>query len=332
MWVKSVALLQSSMNLRRLAKTVGVGAAAVGGLTGVNRALAARADPLDPPLSGDHRTYRWRGMDVAYTEAGPEDAPTVVLLHGINAAGSSGEFRAVFDELAAEYHVVAPDLPGFGCSDRPPLQYSAALYEEFVADFLAEYDAPAVLVSSLTTAYVASALADPYSDVSISRLVAVCPTARGGPDRVTWARELLRAPVVGTALFNLLASKPSIRYFNADHGYYDMDSVTEEWMAYEWRTAHQPNARFAPASFVSGFLNSEVDLGEALRELDVPVTFIWGREADITPLADGRDLAEDADARLVVIDDAKLLPHVEHPGAFGEIAREALSAPASTEA
>jgi pimeloyl-ACP methyl ester carboxylesterase len=162
--------------------------------------------------------------------------------------------------------------------------------------------------------------------VSVSRLVAVCPTARGGPDRVTWARELLRVPVVGTALFNLLASKPSIRYFNADHGYYDMGSVTEEWMEYEWQTAHQPNARFAPASFVSGFLNAEIDLGAALRDLDLdaPVTLVWGREAEITPLSDGRGLAEDADARLIVIDDAKLLPHVEHPAAFVGIVRDAL--------
>jgi pimeloyl-ACP methyl ester carboxylesterase len=142
---------------------------------------------------------------------------------------------------------------------------------------------------------------------------------------VTWARELLRAPVVGTALFNLLTSKPSIRYFNADHGYYDMASVTEEWMAYEWQTAHQPNARFAPASFVAGFLNAEVDLGATLAEVDVPVTFVWGREAEITPLSDGRDLAEAADARLVVIDDAKLLPHVEHPAAFLDVVREALT-------
>ena len=314
--------------IRRLVKAAGVGVAAVGGLAAVNRALAARADPLDPPLSGDHRTYRWRGMDVSYVEAGPEDAPTLVLLHGINAAGSSGEFRAVFDDLAGEYHVVAPDLPGFGCSDRPPLQYSATLYEEFVGDFLAEFDSPAVLVSSLTTAYVAGALSDPYGDVSVSRLVAVCPTARGGPDRVTWARELLRAPVVGTALFNLLASRPSIRYFNADHGYYDMASVSEEWMDYEWQTAHQPGARYAPASFVSGFLNAEVDLGSALGDLDVPVTLIWGREAEITPLSQGRDLADAADARLVVLDDAKLLPHVEHPAAFLDVAREALTVPA----
>jgi pimeloyl-ACP methyl ester carboxylesterase len=325
-WVKSVALFVSGM-IRRLAKAAGVGLATVGGLAAVNAALAGRAEPLEQPLSGADRTYRWRGMDVAYTEAGEPDAPTVVFLHGINAAGSSGEFRAVFDDLACDYHVVAPDLPGFGRSDRPSLQYSAALYEDFVADFLSEYDAPAVVVSSLTAAYVARALADPYGDVSVSSLVAVCPTARGGPDRVTWARELLRAPVVGTALFNLLASKPSIRYFNADHGYYDMASVSDEWMAYEWQTAHQPNARFAPASFVSGFLNSDIDLGPALRKLDVPVTFVWGREADITPLSAGRDLAEEADARLVVIDDAKLLPHVEHPGAFLDVVRESFAVP-----
>jgi pimeloyl-ACP methyl ester carboxylesterase len=312
------------MNFRRAATAT---LATIGGVAAVNRLLAARADPLDPPLPGDHRTYQWRGIDVAYTEAGPDDAPTVVLLHGINAASSSGEFRTVFDDLAADYHVVAPDLPGFGCSERPPLQYSATLYEDFVADFLARYDTPSVVVSSLTTAYVAAALSDPYSDTAADRLVAICPTSRGGPDRLTWLRELLRAPLVGTALFNLLTSRPSIRYFNADHGYYDMASVSDEWMAYEWQTGHQPGARFAPASFISGFLNSEVDLGSALADAGCPLTFVWGREAEITPLSGGRDLAEAADARLVVIDDAKLLPHVEHPGAFLDIVREALAAP-----
>jgi pimeloyl-ACP methyl ester carboxylesterase len=318
------------MKLRRAATA---GLAAIGGVAAVNRLLAARTAPLDAPLPGDHRTYRWRGMDVAYTEAGSPDAPTLVLLHGINAAGSSGEFRTIFDDLADDYHVVAPDLPGFGCSDRPPLQYSATLYGEFVADFLAEYETPSVVVSSLTTAYVASALADPDDGaVAVDRLVAVCPTTRGGPDRLTWLRELLRAPLVGTALFNLLTSKPSIRYFNADHGYYDMASVSDEWMAYEWQTAHQPGARFAPASFISGFLNADIDLGAALSAADCPVTFVWGREAEITPLADGRDLAAEADARLVVIDDAKLLPHVEHPAAVLDVVRDALAAPTAAAA
>ncbi|MFC6726549.1 alpha/beta fold hydrolase, partial [Halobium palmae] len=138
------------------------------------------------------------------------------------------------------------------------------------------------------------------------------------PEPTLWLRELLRSPVAGELSFDALASKPAIRYFNADHGYYDPEKAGDDWSDYEWRTAHQRGARFAPASFVSGYLNSEVDLGDALADLDAPVTFLWGREADITPLSDGRELADEADARLVVFDDAKLLPHVEFPEQFAE--------------
>ncbi|SFF95041.1 Pimeloyl-ACP methyl ester carboxylesterase [Halopelagius inordinatus] len=302
---------------------VGAVAAGVGIVAVANRVLSRRTPSLEPALSGTQRTFRWRGIDVHYTEAGEESAPDLVLLHGINAAGSSGEFREIFETLSEDYHVVAPDLPGFGMSDRPPLRYSAALYEDFAADFLAAFENPAVIASSLTSAYVA-AVAD---DANISHLTLVCPTARGGPDPTETVRELLRVPVVGEAVFNLLGSKPSIRYFNADHGYYDPAKASEEWTEYEWRTAHQPNARFAPASFVSGYLNSDVDLSETLSALDVPTTLVWGREADITPLRDGRVLANEADAKLVVFDDTKLLPHVEFPAQFVRTVREDLTVP-----
>ncbi|MEZ3144423.1 alpha/beta fold hydrolase [Halobaculum sp. MBLA0143] len=306
--------------LRSGLKYAGYGVALAGAAAAVSRGLRARAGELEPPLSGDHDTLRWRGMDVGYTEAGDPDDDTLVLVHGINAAGSSGEFREIFDDLAADHHVVAPDLPGFGCSDRPPLRYSAALYEDFLADFLARYDEPAVLASSLSAAYTAAAL--DRGDVTASRLALVCPTATGGPEPPkAWLRELLRAPVVGEAVYNVLGSKPSIRYFNADHGYWDPEKAGDDWQEYEWRTAHQEGARFAPASFISGSLNSDVALGPLLSELDVPTTILWGREADLPPLAEGRELAETADARLVVFDDALLLPHVEFPRQFVDAVR-----------
>lgn len=304
----------------KLRRTLGAVALGLGSAVVANRLLRQRAGTLEPALSGDQHRYRWRGMDIGYVEAGDPSDPDLVLLHGINAAGSNGEFREIFDALAEEYHVVAPDLPGFGLSDRPPIRYSAALYEDFVADFIDRYDDPAVLASSLTSAYVAAAL----DHVDVSNLVFVCPTTRGGPEPTEWLRELVRAPVVGQAFFDLITSKPAIRYFNEDHGYYDMSHVTDEWMDYEWRTAHQGNARFAAASFLSGYLNSEVDLGEVLGDVDAPVTFVWGREADITPLSDGRELAEEANARLVVFDDTMLLPHVEYPDQFVETVRDAL--------
>ena len=57
------------------------------------------------------------GIKVFYREAGPVDAPPVLLLHGFPT--SSHMFRNLIPELADNYHVVAPDLPGFGFSDAP---------------------------------------------------------------------------------------------------------------------------------------------------------------------------------------------------------------------
>lgn len=296
----------------KLRRALGFAALGIGAAVATNAALERSADELQPALDGMQRSYRWRGMDVSYTEAGDPEDPDLVLVHGLNAAASAGEWRAVIDALSEEYHVVAPDLPGFGNSERPPLRYSAALYEDFLAEFLAEFEEPAVLASSLSGAYV-TAVAE---NLDLSRLVLVCPSTTAGPSEPKpWLRELIRLPLVGQLAFNLVTSKRAIRYFNADHGYADPDDVDEEWEAYEWQTAHQPNARFAPASFVSGYLNSELDLATALADLDVPVTILWGREADISPVSQGTEIAEAADCELVVFDDAKFLPHVERADA-----------------
>ncbi|GGM24731.1 alpha/beta fold hydrolase [Haloarcula argentinensis] len=303
----------------KLRKALGAVVGAVGATAAANRVLQSRAGAFEPMLDGEQGTYRWRGFDIAYTEAGDPSDPDLVLFHGINAAASSHEFHTVFDTLAEDYHVIAPDLPGFGQTDRPPLLYSASLYTAFVRDFIEDNTTDATVVaSSLTGAYAASAA----QEVDVKELVLVCPTDTSMGNRTVWLRSLLRAPVIGEAIYNLTVSKPSIRHFHADHGYYDMDNLTEEVVDYEWQSGHQPGARFAPASFVSGFLDPEDDLGETLAGLDVPVTLVWGEDADITPLSQGRDLAEQADAMLVVFGDSLLLPHVEHPGEFVDVVRD----------
>lgn len=298
-------------------RSMGGGLLGAAGLTvAANRLLARRTPELEVPF-GTEGTYRWRGFDISYAEAGDPENPDMLLLHGVNAAGSNQEFARVAEKLASEYHVVAPDLPGFGRSDRPPITYSGTLYESFVADFVREVtDRPVCVASSLSGAY---AVAAAREGVDFAELVSICPTATAmGGERV-WLRSLLRSPVVGEALFNLLASYPSLRYFEADHGLYDPESVGAEYVGYKHRTTHQPGARFAPASFVSGFLDSTVDLEEVLSDLDIPVTLVWGADTEITPIEDGRQLADAANARLVVIEDSLLLPHVEHPTEFADV-------------
>src|SRR5262249_50867544 len=58
------------------------------------------------------------GFKVFYRQAGPAEAPKLLLLHGFPSAGHM--CRALMPLLADRFHMVAPDLPGFGQSDMPP--------------------------------------------------------------------------------------------------------------------------------------------------------------------------------------------------------------------
>ncbi|MGF1583521.1 MAG: alpha/beta fold hydrolase [Gemmataceae bacterium] len=67
-----------------------------------------------------YRTVKIDGLDIFYREAGPKDAPTVLLLHGFPT--SSHMFRNLIPALADKYHVVAPDYPGYGYSSAPSVK------------------------------------------------------------------------------------------------------------------------------------------------------------------------------------------------------------------
>jgi pimeloyl-ACP methyl ester carboxylesterase len=73
-----------------------------------------------------------KGLEVFYREAGPKDAPTIVLLHGF--PSSSHMFRELIPRLADRFHVIAPDYIGFGYSAHP-----AATEFQYTFDSLTEY-------------------------------------------------------------------------------------------------------------------------------------------------------------------------------------------------
>lgn len=84
------------------------------------------AQRKDSPMTVQPVSYRnvkVDGLNIFYREAGPKDAPTILLLHGL--PSSSRMFDPLFARLSGQYHLVAPDYPGFGHSDWPdPKQYS----------------------------------------------------------------------------------------------------------------------------------------------------------------------------------------------------------------
>jgi len=66
-----------------------------------------------------YRTVTVDGVKLFYREAGPKDAPVLLLLHGFPT--SSQMFRNLIPRLADRYRVIAPDYPGYGQSDMPPM-------------------------------------------------------------------------------------------------------------------------------------------------------------------------------------------------------------------
>lgn len=83
-----------------------------------------------------YRNAKVRGLDIFYREAGSQNAPTVLLLHGF--PSSSHMFRNLLPILATKYHVVAPDYPGFGYSSAPSTSEFAYTFEN-IADVIDEF-------------------------------------------------------------------------------------------------------------------------------------------------------------------------------------------------
>lgn len=82
--------------------------------------LTAKANESNTSTQVFHRSVKIDGLDIFYREAGPEDGPTLLLLHGFPT--SSHMFRNLIPALADKYHVVAPDYPGYGNSSAPSVE------------------------------------------------------------------------------------------------------------------------------------------------------------------------------------------------------------------
>src|ERR1700689_3610890 len=83
-----------------------------------------------------YRAADVNGLKISYREAGQKDAPTLLLLHGFPSAGHM--FRDLIPRLAPKYHLIAPDLPGFGQSDMPAREeffYTFANLADIIAKF-----------------------------------------------------------------------------------------------------------------------------------------------------------------------------------------------------
>jgi len=255
----------------------------LGTMTVVNRVTETIAGELDTVLTGEERRYPWKYGDMFYEVKGAREAKPLLLIHSFGPGASSYEWRKNIDVLSTQFRVYVVDLLGFGLSDHPVIDYNTEVFTDLVGDFIREViGKPTVVVAhGMSCAFV---IADAYRHAKYyDRLVLVSPPPtmlqESAPGPVRGALGfVLRLPIVGQFVYNLLTSRQAISGYYNRQGFHNPGLITEELVEYVYTTAHQPNSRYALISFLSD--SSTVDVHEATARLQMPVIVVVGREGE----------------------------------------------------
>ncbi len=315
------------MKLARNLVTTGLVVGGVlGTLTVVNKLTESMAGELNTVLTGEERRYPWKYGDMFYEVKGARDAKPLLLIHGFGPGASSHEWRKNIDVLATQFRVYVVDLLGFGLSDRPAIDYSAETYTDLISDFIKEViNKPTVVVAhGASCAYVIS---DAYRHPKLyDRLVLVTPLPTmlqensTGPLN-TALKLALRTPILGEFIYNMLTSRSAIRGYLDKQGYHNPSLITDDLVEYIFTSAHQPNSRFAMASFLSNYLT--MDVHEALARLQMPVVVLWGREG-MMESSEATEAFKRVNSRIDVrtLDKCSYQPQDEQASNFNTLIRE----------
>jgi pimeloyl-ACP methyl ester carboxylesterase len=281
----------------------------------LSAAALARAGPALEPPPGT-RMHRLDdpvfGGEIAVYEAGAGNAKGILLVHGIGQGGAR-DYGKQIAWLKGDYHVVAPDLPGFGASDRGNELYSPSNYAT-VLKAIAErfFDRPFALVGHSMGAVVALRYAATYP-ADVERLVVMdapgvlhpyastsgflaylgrdyVPRAAGPAGELENLARRLLAPLAGLKLDpRLVLASPQLR---------------------ETLLGGDPVR-------ISGLAVVTEDLRDALPRIRMPTLLAWGARDELAPIRNARVLAAKLPlARLVTIEGAGHTPMIEAPDAL----------------
>ena len=259
--------------------------------------------------SGRTRTF--------HLEAGPRDAPTVVLLHGLGATNAS--LLPTLWDLAADYRVLAPDLPGHGASAAPYGAYDAPFFARWLAGYLDEVGVGScVLLGNSLGGRVAleAALLEPER---VTALVLLAPA-------VAFRKLRQFVPVVRLARPEAAALPLPMTRGMARVTLRRMFSQPQRLTAQSYDAAAGEFVRvYKRAAYRVAFFSSlrQIYLDDAFGEqgfwrrlpsLTMPALFLWGDHDRLVPSGFARHVAAALPhARSVVLEDCGHVPQFELP-------------------
>ena len=263
----------------------------------------------------------------------------VLFIHGL---GSSGyiEWRFNLETAVAKHRVYAPDLPGFGRSDKPRARYGIAYFTRFIERYMeCRGLRSAVIAGTSLGGRIALELALERPQL-VRKLVLVNTLGLGVP-KVQATYGIVTIPRVGEALMNFTRSalrwapprlirRVASRFSGAtsdlermmDDAY--LENLREMYAAEGYSGAYLATVR----SLMSprALLGRHYDLTRRLNELKIPVQLIWGADDPLFPVAHAaraHSLIERS--RLAVIEGAGHTPQAERPEEFNRVLDRFLS-------
>jgi len=262
-----------------------------------------------------HRFATVAGHRLFYREAGPEEGPVLVLLHGFPA--SSFMFRNLIPQLADRHRLIAPDYLGFGLSDAPPV-------EEFNYTFDALTDLTAGLLAELGIGRYAVYVQDYGAPIgwrlalrNPGVITAIVTQNGNGYDagfvtsfwKTIWDYQRTQTPDTETAIRRALTLEATRWQYLT--GVADETLVSPDTWQHDYALLSRPgNDQIQLALFRDYSTNSPLypRLHHYLRTSQVPVLAVWGRGDEIFGPAGARAFAADAvDAEIHLLDGGHFL-------------------------
>jgi pimeloyl-ACP methyl ester carboxylesterase len=247
----------------------------------------------------------------------------LLTLHSINAAAGVQEISPIFNAFRGHRPVYALELPGFGKSERGVRQYSPELYKNAIIDFIKDVIADQADVVALSLTCEFSAMAAKEHPDLIRSVVMISPTGfqlprstrefnkekAGGLQNLIYA--ILAVPLWSRALFDLIASRPSIAYFLQKSF---ENAIPAGMVETAYANAHQPGAHCAPIAFISGKLFTKNIRQSVYNLLELPILVLYDRDAFVSFEMLANTANENSNWTVVRIKPTRGMPHFDKPG------------------
>jgi 2-hydroxy-6-oxonona-2,4-dienedioate hydrolase len=248
------------------------------------------------------------GSMIRYLEDGPSDCKTLIFLHGIGA--SAERWSRVIPTLSREYRVIAPDIIGFGYSDKPVVEYTMDFFIDFFESFLDNLGiSEASIIGSSLGGHIATEFAIRFPHM-VEKLVLVSPAGMMRKSTPTLDRYIMAA----------LYPEYQRVYEVFSEMVYDSNTINQETLMDFVNRMNLPSAKYAFMSTLSGIRYAPRLTGR-LSNITAPTLLMWGENDTTIPLAEYAHQYNEIPnmEELVVIKKCGHIAPIERPATFNRI-------------